>query len=93
MLRARNALKQIYAKAVTKNSIRDTLDEMRKRGLPKELYDKYLNEAIDTGLIPVVGRSRINGRLLTEDDILRPEDILKEVKDDFKSNRYWYAIG
>lgn len=93
MLKARNALKVIYADAVEEESIRATLLEMRRRGLPEELYQQYLNEAIDTGLIPVAGRSRVNGKLLTEDDILTREDILSPVKDDFKSNHYWYAIG
>lgn len=93
MLDARQALKEIYGNAVTKNSIKATLDEMLARGLPEELYNQYLNEAIDTGLIPVVGRSRINGKLLTKDDILTKEDILAPVGSDFKSNRYWYGIG
>ena len=66
---------------------------MLARGLPKELYDKYLNEAIDIGLIPVVGRSRINGKLLTEEDILKATDILEELPPDFTSNRSWYGIG
>lgn len=93
MLPSRGGLKLIYANAVDKNSIRATLDEMLARGLPREIYDKYLNEAIESGLIPVIGRSRINGRLMTKDDILTKEDILSPVKESFKDNRYWYGIG
>jgi hypothetical protein len=93
MLPARKALKEVYANALEANSIRATLDEMRARGLPKELYDKYLNEAIETGLIPVVGRSRINGKLMTKEEILTKEDILALTPENFKDNRYWYGIG
>jgi hypothetical protein len=70
-----------------------TLDEMRKRGLPKSLYDQYLNEAIEIGLVPVVGRSRINGNLITDKDILMREDILKEIPEDFFQDFGWYGIG
>ena len=93
LLKAKSALRKLYADAVEKNTIKATLDEMLARGLPKELYDKYLNEAIDIGLIPVVGRSRINGKLLTEEDILKASDILEELPPDFTSNRSWYGIG
>jgi hypothetical protein len=93
MLRARGALRGIYGDAVESESIKATLQEMLNRGLPKELYDKYLNEAIDTGLIPVVGRSRIDGKLLTEKDILTRADILRNVDENFDKNRYWYGIG
>ena len=93
MLDARQALRMIYANAVSKNSIKATLDELLARGLPKETYNKYLNEAIETGLIPVPGRSRVGGRLLTEDDILKPEDVLKPVKENFSDNNYWHGIG
>ena len=93
LLKAKSALRKLYADAVEKNTIKATLDEMLARGLPRELYDKYLNEAIDIGLIPVVGRSRINGKLLTEEDILKATDILEELPPDFTSNRSWYGIG
>ena len=93
MLKARGALRKIYAETLDKNVIMMTLDEMKARGLPKELYDQYLNEAIDIGLIPVVGRSRIGGKLLTEKDILNVNDILKEVPDDFKGDYGWYGVG
>ena len=93
MLKARNALRGIYAKMLKNNVIKMTLDEMRARGLPKELYDKYLNEAIETGLIPVPGRSRVGGRLLKESDILNEKDILKEVPKDFKDDYGWYGVG
>jgi len=93
MLEARDALRGIYATALESNSIKSTLDEMYDRGLPRTLYYKYLNEAIDTGLIPVVGRSRIDGHLMTEADILTQADILAKVPQDFRSNRYWYGVG
>jgi hypothetical protein len=93
MLNARHALREIYGNAVEQNSIKATLDEMLNRGLPRVLYDKYLNEAIETGLIPVVGRSRIGGKLLTQDDILSKDDILTPVPEQFNNNRYWYGIG
>lgn len=93
MLPGRRALRDIYARALESNSIRATLDEMRARGLPKELYDKYLNEAIEIGLIPVVGRSKIDGKFITAKDILTKDDILENVKENFKDNRYWYGVG
>jgi SPP1 gp7 family putative phage head morphogenesis protein len=93
MMKARTALRNIYARAMEKNVIKLTLDEMRSRGMPKELYDKYLNEAIELGLIPVVGRSRVGGRLLQDTDILKREDILKEIPPWFKDNFGWYGVG
>ena len=93
MLKARKALRGIYAKMLKNNVIKMTLDEMKARGLPKELYDKYLNEAIETGLIPVPGRSRVGGKLLKESDILNEKDILKEVPEDFKDDYGWYGVG
>ncbi len=93
MLEARRALRQIYANMLNKNVIKMTLDEMRKRGLPKELYDKYLNEAIELGLIPVVGRSRINGVLMKDTDILTDKDILEEIEDTFETDYGWYGVG
>jgi hypothetical protein len=93
MLAGRAALREIYAKAVDSQSLKATLDEMLARGLPRELYDRYLNEAIDIGLIPVVGRSRIGGRLLTEDDILKASDVRVPINEKFNSNKYFYGIG
>jgi SPP1 gp7 family putative phage head morphogenesis protein len=93
MLEAKRALRKMYAATISKNIIKKTLDEMLARGLPRELYDKYLNEAIDIGLIPVPGRSKIGGRLMTIEDILTEEDILKELPKDFSSNFSWYGIG
>ena len=93
MLDARSGLRDIYGNAVGKNSIVLTLNEMKARGLPKELYDKYLNEAIETGLIPVLGRSKIGGRMMTKEDILTYEDVMAPVVEKFKHNRYWYGIG
>jgi len=93
MLKARAALKEIYADALKANTTLDTLNEMLARGLPREIYNRYLNEAIDIGLIPVAGRSRIGGKLITEKDILKREDILRSVPGDFNKDLYWYAIG
>lgn len=93
MLQGRNALRKIYADVLEKNSIVATLKEMRNRGLPKELYKKYLDEATELGLIPVVGKSKIAGRPMTEDDILTASDILAPIDDRLSSNHYWYGVG
>jgi len=93
MLQARTALRKIYARALRGESVKKTLDEMRARGLPKEVYDKFLEEAIEKGLIPVVGKSRIGGRLIDESDILTTDDILQEVPSDFVSDYGWYGVG
>ena len=93
LLKAKAALRTQYANAVTANSIEATLLEMRKRGMPEALYQQYRNEAIDIGLIPVVGRSRIGGKSLREEDVLTPEDVLASIPPGFKSNRSWYGIG
>lgn len=90
---AKRALREIYAETLKSNPILATLNEMKARGLPKELYDKYLNEAIDTGLIPVPGRSKIGGRTLLASDVLRPQDILQQINGSYTSNRDWYGIG
>lgn len=93
MLKARKALRKIYAKSLGRNVIQETLLEMRKRGLPKELYDMYLNEAIELGLIPIPGRSRVGGKLLTKEDILTVDQILKPVPDGFRTDYGWYGVG
>jgi SPP1 gp7 family putative phage head morphogenesis protein len=93
LLKARAALREIYGELIDTNPIEATLKEMYMRGLPKEIYDKYLNEAMDIGLIPVVGRSKVGGRIMTQDDILTKEQILAPIPDGFKSNRSWYGIG
>lgn len=93
MLKARRALREIYANALKQNVIKATLDEMKARGLPEELYNKYLNEAIDTGLIPVPGRSVIDGKVLTDRDILMREDILQEIPEDFFQDIGFYGVG
>ncbi len=93
MLEARHALRQIYANTLQRNIIIDTLDEMKARGLPQAEYDKFLNEAIDIGLIPVAGRSIIGGKIVTEKDILKVEHILEKVDENFDKNRYFYGIG
>ena len=51
MLSAKSALKKIYARTLEAGSVKATLDEMLKRGLPKELYKQYMDEAIDIGLV------------------------------------------
>ena len=91
--RSREALRGIYSVLVSNTSIKDTLDEMKARGLPKEIYDKYLQEAIDTGLIPVPGRSVVGGKVLQKEDILTPEDILEKIENDFKEDKGWYGVG
>lgn len=93
MLAAREALRVTYANTLEANVIKKTLDEMLARGLPKDIYDKYLEEAIETGLIPVVGKSRINGKLLTPEDILTKEDILKKLPKDFENDYGWYGVN
>ena len=93
MLKAKAALRESYAKAVNASSVKATLDEMKARGLPQELYDKYLNEAIDIGLIPVPGRSVVGGKVLTENDILKSSDILTPIPRGFSNNKSWYGIG
>lgn len=89
----RDALKGIYAELVSRQSVKATLDELRARGLPKELYDQYLQEAIDSGIIPVAGKSVVGGKVITEEDILKAEDILEEIENDFKNDRGWYGVG
>ena len=93
MLKARKALREIYSTVLERNVIQDTLNEMRSRGLSKELYDKYLNEAKDIGLIPIPGRSIVGGKVLEDKDILKFEDIIKEIPEGFKDDYGWYGIG
>jgi SPP1 gp7 family putative phage head morphogenesis protein len=93
MLKARAALRQIYSNALNSNVIKATLDEMYARGLPREVYYRYLNEAIDIGLIPVVGRSRVGGKLLTDSDILTNKDIMKHVPEGFFEDFGFYGVG
>lgn len=93
LLEARKALRNIYGDIVDTNPIEATLEEMYKRGMPRALYYKYLNEAKDIGLIPVIGRSRVGGKILTKDDILTKDQILEPIPEGFKSNRSWYGIG
>jgi SPP1 gp7 family putative phage head morphogenesis protein len=93
MLEAREALRQLYGKALDINIIEEVLKEMKARGLPEGLYMEYLNEAKDNGLIPIPGRSKVGGKILTKDDILTKEDILKEIPKDFKKDFGWYGVG
>jgi hypothetical protein len=93
MLEAREALRKLYGNVLSRNSIKATLDEMRARGLPKELYDAYMEEAIESGLIPVPGKSKIGGKVITKEDILKMEDIMEEVNDEFMEDKGWYGVG
>jgi len=94
MIKAKTAIRKMYADAVTKNTVKATLDLLRERGLPKELYDQYLEEAIEKGIIPIAGKSKVGGRLMTEQDILKAEDILEDIPPDFwKHDKGFYGIG
>ena len=93
MLPGRLALRELYAKALKSNSIQAILDEMLDRGLPRSIYNKYLEEAIDKGLIPIPGKSKIGNKIVTEKDILKAEDILEDFIEDFTDDRSWYGIG
>jgi hypothetical protein len=93
MLDARKALRSIYANAMDRNIFKSVLDEMLARGLPKETYDSYLNEAIEKGLIPVAGKSKIGGRVIEDSDILKKDDILREVPENFDNDLYFYGVG
>lgn len=93
MLKARDGIQAIYADAVETQTLKWTLDEMLARGFPKDLYDQYLNEAIDLGIIPVAGRSVVGGRVLQERDILKKKDVMIKIDHNFKTNRYFYGIG
>jgi hypothetical protein len=93
MLKAREALKKIYANVINENVVKRTLDEMLARGMPKAVYDEYLDEAIRIGIIPVPGVSVVGGKVLKLEDILKPEDILRELPKGFKSDLSWYGVG
>jgi SPP1 gp7 family putative phage head morphogenesis protein len=93
MLQGREALRDIYAETLKQNVVLNVLNEMKARGLPEELYQKYLEEAIDKGLMPIAGKSKIGGKIVTEDDILKPKDLLKAIPQDFKQDLYWYGVG
>ena len=93
MLKARDALQKIYADMLDKNVVLLTLKEMRKRGLPKHLYEQYLKEAIEIGIIPVPGKSKIDGRVMRIEDILTKKDVLKELDHNFTNDNYFYGVG
>ena len=93
MVDGRDALRVIYADAVEKQSIEATLLEMRRRGLPQEVYEAYREEAILKGLIPVAGKSVVGGKVLREEDILTRDDVLQKIEHDFEQNRYFYGVG
>jgi hypothetical protein len=91
---AKQHLRNLYAEAVDRNSVKQTLDLLHERGLPTELYNQYLNEAIDKGIIPIPGRSRVGGKILTEEDILTRADVLEELPREFwKYDKSFYGIG
>jgi SPP1 gp7 family putative phage head morphogenesis protein len=93
LMDGRRELRKIYADMLKNNVVLMVLGEMRARGLPKHIYDQYLEEAIEKGLVPVPGKSILDGRVMTEDDILKPEDILQEVPYGFEQNYGWYGVG
>jgi len=93
MLAGRKALKELYAKSLKANVIEAVLDEMLARGLPKRIYDQYMEEAISKGLIPIPGKSKIGDRVLTESDILKIEDVLQDVNENFEDDYGWYGVG
>jgi hypothetical protein len=63
--RAKLALREIYANAVESNTVRNTLKEMRKRGLSRQTYLSLLAEAKRLGLIDPPNK-------ITRKDILAP---------------------
>jgi hypothetical protein len=94
LAKAKYALRKMYADMVDRNTVKLTLDLLRERGLPEDLYNQYLNEAIEKGIIPIPGRSRVGGRIITEEDILKSSDILQELPKEFwKSDKGFYGIG
>jgi len=93
MLSGRAALRNIYADTLDKNVVKDTLDEMRRRGLPRAIYNKYLEEAINIGLIPVPGKSVVGGKVLKDTDILRKSDVLAPVPAGFNNDLGFYGVG
>lgn len=93
MLEARSALREIYAEVLDGNIVVQTLNEMRARGFPDDLYNKYMDEAIEKGLIPIPGKSIVGGKVLENKDILTKEDILQSVDENFDNDRYWYGVG
>jgi SPP1 gp7 family putative phage head morphogenesis protein len=93
MLEAKQALRQIYARALKGETVKKTLDEMLARGLPRAEYDKYLAEAIEKGIIPIEGKSRVGGKLLTKEDILTTDDVLQAVPPGFLDDYGWYGVG
>ena len=93
MLAGRKALRKLYSDTLDRNVIKDTLDEMLARGLSREKYKKYLEEAKELGLIPVPGKSKVGGKILKEEDILKKSDILEEFLEDFEEDYGWYGVG
>ena len=94
MVDARKGIRSLYADVVDRNVVKATLDEMLSRGLPKEIYDKRLDEAIELGLIPVVGKTKIKGRLMTKDDLLTSEDILNGLQNaPYDADKNWYGVN
>lgn len=94
MVPARKTLRTLYSKALKSNVVAETLKEMRARGLPEAVYLKRLQEATELGLIPVVGKTKFKSRLLQVDDLLKSEDILKDLESDpYGLDLNWYGVG
>jgi hypothetical protein len=49
--------------------------------------------AIDIGLIHIPGKSNVGGKVIQEKDILKKEDILKEVPSNFENDYGWYGVN
>ena len=76
-MRAKGALRRIYADTLDADIVRDTLKEMRRSGMTRASYLEFIKEAERLGLIP------------DKRDALRREEVLAPLKDD----EYWYGIG
>ena len=76
-VKAKGALRQIYADALKEGTIDKTLKAMRESGMSRETYRKYLE------------RARQDGLLKSGPDALTYDEILEPIKDGFD----WYGIG
>ena len=63
--KAKAALRIMYGDAVNSNTIMNTLNQMRKDGMSRATYNKYVQQAKDYGLLP-------DEDALTRDDVLAP---------------------
>lgn len=93
--KARQGVRELYSEVLKKNVILETLNEMRKRGLPDKIYYEKLDEAIELGLIPVEGKTLIKGRLLKDEDLLKAADILQgiDIADPYANDKNWYGVN